>query len=63
MSCTNVSRREMDLLMLALFNSRERDGDDWKELVEKADPRFRLESAKQQAPDSPSGIIVVNWEG
>jgi hypothetical protein len=52
----------MDLLMLTLFNSRERDVDDWKELVEKADPRFKLESAKQQAPESPSGIMIVSWE-
>lgn len=49
--------------MLTLFNARERDEDDWKELVEKADPGFKFESAKRQAENSPSGIIVVNWEG
>lgn len=51
------------MIMLSLFNSREREGGDWKELVEKADPRFKFESAVRQAEDSPSGIIVVTWRG
>ncbi|KAG9231199.1 putative O-methyltransferase [Amylocarpus encephaloides] len=55
--------RSMDLIMLSLFNSRERDEDDWKTLVENADPGFKFESAKRQAENSPSGIIIVSWNG
>lgn len=49
--------------MLTLFNARERDGDDWKGLVEHADEKFRFESATRQAVDSPSGVMVVTWTG
>ncbi|CAG8956540.1 hypothetical protein HYFRA_00003929 [Hymenoscyphus fraxineus] len=55
--------RAMDMIMLSLFNSREREEDDWKELVAKTDSRFRFESAERQAQDSASGIIVVSWQG
>ncbi|KAH6679301.1 putative O-methyltransferase [Halenospora varia] len=55
--------RSMDLIMLTLFNARERDGDDWKGLVEQADEKFRFESATRQAVDSPSGVMVVTWTG
>ncbi|KAF4635536.1 hypothetical protein G7Y89_g2558 [Cudoniella acicularis] len=50
--------RSMDLIMLTLFNARERDGDDWKDLVEQVDSRFKFESATRQAETSPSGIMV-----
>ncbi|CAG8978096.1 hypothetical protein HYALB_00000768 [Hymenoscyphus albidus] len=55
--------RAMDMIMLSLFNSREREEDDWKELVAKTDSRFIFESAERQAQDSASGIMVVSWQG
>ena len=31
----------MDMIMLSLFNARERERADWEDLFRQADPRFR----------------------
>ncbi|KAF2264998.1 putative O-methyltransferase [Lojkania enalia] len=53
--------RNMDIAMKAVFNSKERSIEDWKELFEKADPRFIYQSA-----DVPAGsnlaIMRLHWE-
>lgn len=56
------SIRSMDLTMLALFNSRERDEDDWRKLFHLADPRFKFESAKRAKVGDFTGIIVATWD-
>lgn len=52
----------MDMLMLTLQNGREREMDDWKQLLKRADERFNLTTAI--APEkSAIGVIEVIWEG
>ena len=50
----------MDLLMLSLYNSRERDSDDWRSLFHQADSRFRFVDAVA-VQGSTSGIIEAIW--
>jgi hypothetical protein len=54
--------RSMDLTMLELQNSRERELEDWAKLFEEADARFRFLGGKQ-----PRGaniwILEAVWEG
>ena len=52
----------MDMLMLTLFNSREREKDDWLKLFEKADKRFVFSQAGTPK-GSALGIIEVQWQG
>jgi hypothetical protein len=42
-----MESRVMDLLMLTIVNSNERDVDDWRNLFQKADPRFTFLGASQ----------------
>lgn len=51
------------MIMLTLFNARERDQDNWKALFEQVDPRFKFVSAKRTKENSPPAVIVANWEG
>ncbi|KAK1759952.1 S-adenosyl-L-methionine-dependent methyltransferase [Echria macrotheca] len=50
-----------DIAMMSMFNSKERTMDEWKELVTKADARFRLKSVVQ-LPASPMGVLEFTWE-
>ena len=54
------SLRSMDLAMLELHNAKEREKDDWANLVRRADGRFHIVGIKQ-----PSGswlsMIEVCW--
>lgn len=43
------------------FNSRERDADDWDQLLRFCDPRFKLKSIKC-SPGSILSVIEVVWE-
>ncbi|KAK6613295.1 hypothetical protein ACHAPC_006483 [Botrytis cinerea] len=53
--------RAMDMIMFSLFNSRERDADDWATLFQAADPRFG--KPKVCIPEgSTLGIIEAVWE-
>lgn len=54
--------RSMDMTMLALFNSQERDEDDWRRLFHLADPRFEFESAKRTKIGEVTAIIVATWD-
>lgn len=52
----------MDMIMLTLFNAREREAADWIELFKKADPRFS--NAKIWTPEGAAmAIIEIAWEG
>ena len=48
--------------MLELHNGKERDRDDWIELLRRADARFRLIGIKQPA-GSTLAILEVGWQG
>ncbi|QKX63471.1 uncharacterized protein TRUGW13939_10641 [Talaromyces rugulosus] len=52
--------RDMDLIMLTLFNAREREEADWIELFRKADPRFSV--VRIWTPEGATmAIIEVLW--
>ncbi|KAK4216229.1 S-adenosyl-L-methionine-dependent methyltransferase [Rhypophila decipiens] len=54
--------RGMDLCMAELFNSQERELDDWANLFKLADSRFEFKGAHQ--PDgSEMSLIVAEWKG
>ena len=48
--------------MLAMANSKERDRQDWIELLKEADPRFKLIGI-QTPPKSELSMVEVIWEG
>ncbi|APA07270.1 hypothetical protein sscle_02g020400 [Sclerotinia sclerotiorum 1980 UF-70] len=52
----------MDIFMLMLFNSQERDLKGWQELFTKADPRYCLKSI-QRSPESFLSVIEFVWGG
>jgi len=54
--------RSMDLTMLELQNSRERELDDWAKLFAAADPRFDFMGGKQPA-GSILWILEAVWKG
>lgn len=52
----------MDMIMLTLFDAREREENDWIELLQKADPQFR--NIKIWTPEGVAmAIIEVIWDG
>ncbi|KAH8895954.1 O-methyltransferase [Thozetella sp. PMI_491] len=54
--------RNMDLVMLELFNAREREMEDWKALFEMADSRFEFKGGS--LPEgSNKWILVAEWKG
>ncbi|KAL4902137.1 hypothetical protein BDW74DRAFT_186935 [Aspergillus multicolor] len=54
--------REMDLWMLTLCNSREREEADWRELFSKADSRFAYAEVKIWTPlGAAMSIIEIVW--
>ncbi|PWY81695.1 putative O-methyltransferase [Aspergillus sclerotioniger CBS 115572] len=53
--------REMDMCMLTLCNAYERESQDWKKVIEQADPRFKI--AQMLVPNESEGIIEIVWEG
>lgn len=55
-------RRAMDLTMMKIANSRERELDEWKALFGNADPRFVFRGVEQPSGSNLS-ILEVTWEG
>lgn len=54
------SVREMDMIMLTLFNSRDRERHEWVRLFGQTDARFR--DVKAWVPDGSSlAIIEATW--
>lgn len=47
--------------MLSLFNSREREVDEWEELFKIADSRFSAFTANRVGENGSSGVISVEW--
>ena len=52
----------MDLAMLQLFNSHQRDEEQWTDLFHRADPGFKFHGY-HRLPGAAQSIIVVSWEG
>ena len=52
--------RSMDMIMLALHNSREREEQEWIVLFAKADPRFRFQSVKSME-GTVAAVLVFEW--
>jgi len=48
--------------MRAIFNSKEREVQDWKELIGEADSRFKIR-AFANTPGAKLGIIDIEWTG
>lgn len=51
----------MDLSMLQIQNSRERERQDWEQLFKEADPRFEFLGVQQPA-GSKLAFIEARWE-
>ena len=58
----SLQRRAFDLAMLELFNSKEREKDDWIALLESAHPSFRMVGITQP-PGSNLSFIEIVWDG
>ncbi|KAI9729773.1 MAG: hypothetical protein M1818_008387 [Claussenomyces sp. TS43310] len=56
------SARNFDIAMKEIQNAKERDFDDWTELFEKADSRFRFRNIIQP-PGSILSMIDASWDG
>ncbi|KAL7621042.1 hypothetical protein AAE478_008354 [Parahypoxylon ruwenzoriense] len=54
--------REMDLQMMAVFNSKERTKDEFTALFAEADPRLRFRGTYQVPEDRKSCIFEAVWE-
>lgn len=52
----------MDVTMLEIGNSKERDFDEWKSLFVQADQRFTFKGMTQP-PGSNLSILEAAWEG
>ncbi|KAH7377928.1 O-methyltransferase-domain-containing protein [Phaeosphaeria sp. MPI-PUGE-AT-0046c] len=55
-----ISLRLFDLYMRSLCNGKEREAQDWKNLVAQADSRFHIR-AISQLPSCKLGIIDIEW--
>ncbi|KAF2176460.1 putative O-methyltransferase [Zopfia rhizophila CBS 207.26] len=55
--------RSMDTIMLSLFNSREREVEDWKSLFERSNKRFGCFAATRIRENPSTGVIVAEWIG
>lgn len=52
----------MDMIMLSLFNAREREYSDWEQIFKEADPRFK--DVRIWVPEGATlSIIEGTWTG
>jgi hypothetical protein len=54
--------RGMDMILLSLFNGREREKEDWMQVFKEADERFRVKEF-HCPEESAQAVIEVVWEG
>lgn len=54
--------RLLDQIMLAGFNAKDREAEEWKRLFEKADPRFKFSGVTGKEGSGLSFIEAV-WQG
>lgn len=57
----DMCNRSMDAIMMSLFNSRERELEDWKSIFSRASDRFSVCSAERVKENTSTAIIVVEW--
>lgn len=48
--------------MMATLGARERGGEDWVNLLQEADPRFKLKSVTMSPPNTAVGVLEIVWE-
>lgn len=48
--------------MLSLFNSRERDEDDWRDLFSAADKGFTGFRATRVKENPSTGLMIAEWQ-
>lgn len=53
----------MDTIMMSLFNSREREANEWRRIFQQADERFGMVSVSRIGENGSSGIIFAEWQG
>jgi len=51
----------MDAIMMSLFNSRERDIDDWMNIFKAASMEYGTFSATRVRENPSTGVIQVTW--
>ena len=51
----------MDTIMMSLFNSRERDVEDWEKIFEAASLNYRGFRATRVKENPSTGVIHVEW--
>ena len=63
-----MTYRTLDLVMMMLFNAREREYNEWKPLFEKADQRFKFQGARPSLVNKTNiptkkllSIIEATW--
>jgi len=50
------------MIMLSVFNSYEREAEDWSRVIKEADERFDLIKLTP-APESLIAVLEVTWKG
>lgn len=58
---TGYDARSMDAIMMSLFNSREREVDEWKDLFRAVDERFGAIQVNRIGENGSSGVISAEW--
>ncbi|QGA21491.1 hypothetical protein EYB26_009202 [Talaromyces marneffei] len=58
-----MQMRSMDAIMMSLFNSREREADEWRDLFSQADEKFGNVMVHRIGENGSSGIISAEWLG
>lgn len=61
-SDSRVPCRNLDMVMLACFNSSERTAADWEKLFTTADQRFEFLGVRQ-LEQSTMAVVEVQWAG
>ncbi|OTB10410.1 hypothetical protein K445DRAFT_27657 [Daldinia sp. EC12] len=59
--CTQKFHRNLDLLMLAVWNAKERTETKWKDIIEAVDPKLRFKGSRP-IEGSTLSIIEAVWE-
>ena len=60
-TANSLGKRSMDMIMLALHNSREREEEEWIALFAEADPRFRFQSARVME-GNVAAVLIFEWK-
>ncbi|KAK2867938.1 hypothetical protein FQN49_003324 [Arthroderma sp. PD_2] len=63
LTITHSAPSSMDAIMLSLFNSRERDQEDWMQLFAAASTKFKFFTVHRIEESPTTGIITAQWSG